>query len=89
MKLARWWADGKEAYGLIVGDMAHQVSDDFQARFPDLHDVLAAEALTALHQDAMARPPLALADITWRLPIRPAARMICVGINYPKRYPLD
>ena len=45
MKLARWQTDVGKRYGLIVGDMAHPASDEFRARFPDLHDVLAADSL--------------------------------------------
>ncbi|WP_127559743.1 fumarylacetoacetate hydrolase family protein [Nioella ostreopsis] len=89
MKLARWQQDGVEAYGLIDGGNAHPVSNGFRMRFPDLHDVLAAAALSDLRADALAQPPVPVSGITWRLPIHPAARVICVGINYPKRYPLD
>ena len=89
MKLARWQQDGVEAYGLIAGAKAHSVSDVFRAQFPDLHDVLAAGALAGLRADAMAMPAVPVEDISWRLPIHRAARMICVGLNYPKRYPLD
>jgi 2-keto-4-pentenoate hydratase/2-oxohepta-3-ene-1,7-dioic acid hydratase in catechol pathway len=89
MKLARWQHDGAKRFGLIAGDMAYPVSDGFRARCPDLHDALAAAALTDLRVNAMTQPPVPLADIVWRLPIHRAARVICVGINYPKRYPLD
>lgn len=89
MKLARWTHDGTETYGLIAGDSAHAASPTFRARCPDLHDVLAADALPALEADALAGAPVPLAEVAWRLPIHPAARVFCVGINYPKRYPLD
>lgn len=89
MKLARWRANGEDAYGLIDGVMAYPASDPFRARFPDLVDVLAAGAISDLRADAMASQPVPCDDITWRLPIHRGARMICVGINYPKRYPLD
>ncbi|MGI3184785.1 fumarylacetoacetate hydrolase family protein [Nioella aestuarii] len=89
MKLARWRADGEDAYGLIEGDMAYSVSDLFRARFHDLKDVLAADAISDLRADAMTSQPVPCDDITWRLPIQRGARVICVGINYPKRYPLD
>jgi len=89
MKLARWQQGGNDTYGVIAGDEAHAVSAGFRAQFADLHEVLEAGALEALHADAMAVPPVPVSDITWRLPIHRAARMICVGINYPKRYPLD
>lgn len=89
MKLARWQQGGTKSYGVIAGDKAYAVSDGFRARFPDLADVLAAAALPDLRADAMAQPPVCLTDITWQLPIHGAARVICVGINYPKRYPLD
>lgn len=89
MKLARWTHDGLETYGVIAGDSAHSASPAFIARYPDLVDVLAAGALPALHDDAMTQPPVPLDAITWRLPIHPAARVVCVGINYPKRDPLD
>jgi len=89
MRLARWIHEGLETYGVIAGESAHPASPAFIARFPDLADVLAADALPALRNDAMTQPPVPLDAITWRLPIHPAARVFCVGINYPKRYPLD
>jgi 2-keto-4-pentenoate hydratase/2-oxohepta-3-ene-1,7-dioic acid hydratase in catechol pathway len=89
MKLARWSHEGTGTYGVISGDAAHGASPAFRAQFPDLHDVLAAGALPALKADALAAAAVPVADIAWRLPIHPAARVFCVGINYPKRYPLD
>lgn len=89
MKLARWQRDGVKTYGLVVGDNAYPVSTSFLDRFADLHQVIAAEGLSDLAVDSMANAPVSLDKIEWRLPIHRGARMICVGINYPKRYPLD
>jgi len=87
MKLARWTHEGRDAYGVIEGGRAYGVSAGFAARHPDLADAL--DDVAALCTDAMSGAGVAVDGIDWRLPVAPTARIICVGINYPKRYPLD
>ncbi|MCV2874542.1 fumarylacetoacetate hydrolase family protein [Defluviimonas sp. WL0050] len=89
MKIASFVFEGEIRYGLVEGDRLHPVSVGFQTRFPSLRAALAAERLGDLAADARHQASLPLDTVTFLPPVPDAARVICVGINYPKRYPLD
>ena len=90
MKIASFDRAGVIAYGVVIDDGIVSVSADFRARLPTLRDVLTADALSLLETDVAGRSPdLSTSDIRFALPLHNAGRVICVGINYPKRYPLD
>lgn len=76
-------------YGLVEGDALRLASDDFVRRFPTLRSVLAGDAVQELGADvARHGTPRTLAGLALLPPIPDAARFICIGLNYPKRYPL-
>jgi 2-keto-4-pentenoate hydratase/2-oxohepta-3-ene-1,7-dioic acid hydratase in catechol pathway len=89
MKIASFLFEGEPRYGLVEGDSLFPVSADFQARFPSLRAVLAAGRLENLAADASQQDALSFDAVTFLPPVPAPARVICVGINYPKRYPLD
>jgi 2-keto-4-pentenoate hydratase/2-oxohepta-3-ene-1,7-dioic acid hydratase in catechol pathway len=85
MKLASFIVDGRETYGAVVGETVAPVTDAFAARHPDLRAALAAVALGALDLGA----PLPLASVTFLPPIPAPSKIVCVGLNYRKPYPVD
>ncbi len=89
MKLASFLRDGVAGYGLVNGDRLFPVSDTFRQRFPGLKQVIAAQALSELAVDCAKSTGEPISAFALQPPIPDPARVICVGINYPKRYPLD
>ncbi|MDI3338770.1 fumarylacetoacetate hydrolase family protein [Defluviimonas aestuarii] len=89
MKIASFLFEDEPQYGLVDGDRLHPVSGNFRQRFPSLRAVLAAGRLDELSADARRQKALSFEAVTFLPPLPDAARVICVGINYPKRYPLD
>lgn len=89
MKIASFLSEDETRYGLVEGDSLHPVSAGFQLRRPSLRAVLAAGELEDLAADARQQGALSTEAVTFLPPVPDAARVICVGINYPKRYPLD
>lgn len=93
MKIASFYrsddpADGI-AFGVVSGDGLVEVSAGFAARHPSIRHVLAAEALAALAADVADREAdHALTDLRYAPPLWNAERIQCVGVNYPKKYPL-
>jgi 2-keto-4-pentenoate hydratase/2-oxohepta-3-ene-1,7-dioic acid hydratase in catechol pathway len=90
MKIASFKNADTVNYGVVSGDEIVTVSIEFQLGYPTLRHVLEGDALQALAEDTNNRPPDQLIDDLQLVPpIYNAQRIICVGINYEKRYPLD
>ena len=90
MKIASFKHKGAISYGVVRDNELVSASDKFRSLYPSLRHVLEADALTALADDTNARKPdHSIDDLQMALPVGNAQRIICVGINYPKRYPLD
>lgn len=91
MKIARFMVQGRTGYGVVI-DKAGIVepSDGFLARHPDIRSVLAADATPALARDLAGRPAgLTLDEVKLLPPLAPENKVICVGINFRKKYPLE
>ena len=91
MKIARFTHAGRTGYGVVVDeDNLVEPSPEFVSRHPDIRSVLAAEATAALAHDVAARTAtLKLAEVQLLPPLAPENKVICVGINYRKKYPLE
>ncbi len=90
MKIASFRHDRITRYGVVTTDGIITVSDDFRNRYPSLRDVLDDDALDKLAQDTQDRDTDVPLDEAQLLPpITNPRRIFCVGINYPKKYPLD
>ena len=77
-------------YGVVLGDVIIPASITFTEQYPSLRDVLAADQINGLAQDIQQQSyTLPLSQIAFVPPVYNPQRIICVGINYPKRYPLD
>lgn len=89
MKLASALIDGRQAYGLIDGTDLVLPDSAFVARYPSLRAVLAAGETDSLALACAGGRSHPLDTVTLLPPIPDPARVICVGINYAKKYPLD
>ena len=87
MKLSSCIFNGEPTYGLIKDAGFHQVLPRFALRFPKLRDVLEANAISELAANS-AEDIVALNDIVFLPPIPNPRKIICVGLNYKKPYPV-
>lgn len=83
MKLASYKADGKESFGVVVGDGVVSLNDKMGGKYAGLKELIAAgafdEAAKALQGAA---PDHDLSSIEF-LPVIPnPGKIICIGINY-------
>ncbi len=88
MKLVSFTHAGKASYGTTDGTLIHPASAALRQTYRDLRAVLAGDALDALENGTDAGT-LELADITLLPPIPNPAKIVCVGLNYRKPYPVD
>jgi 2-keto-4-pentenoate hydratase/2-oxohepta-3-ene-1,7-dioic acid hydratase in catechol pathway len=90
MKIASFKIADTISYGVVKDNDVVGVSVEFQLRYPTLRQVLEADATRALAEDTDNRPAdYSLDNLQLVPPVFNAQRIICVGINYAKRYPLD
>ena len=65
------------------------VADEFAAHYPSIRAVLEADALADLADWADGRhATLNLSDVRFLPPLHDAEKVICIGVNYPKRHPV-
>ena len=85
-RIATFAVDGSARYGCVTDRGVIDLSARWSKEFPTLREVIAADALTRLAEDA-ARLPAdhALETVTWLPPIPAPEKIICIGVNYPDR----
>ena len=88
MKLVSYLCKGLACYGITDGTLIRPASAAFRQTYPDLRAVLADDALGQLESGTEA-DTLDLSDVTLLPPIPNPAKIICVGLNYRKPYPVD
>jgi len=90
MKIASFKNADTLSYGVLRDDKIVTVSIEFALRYPTLRQVLEEDALTALAEETDNRPAdLPIDQLQLVPPVFNSPRIICVGINYAKRYPLE
>jgi len=91
MKIARFTSQGRTGYGVVLNDDSIvEPSGDFLSRHPDIRSLLAADATQALAKDVSGRPAsFKLAAVQLLPPLAPENKVICVGINFRKKYPIE
>jgi len=83
MKLASYIANGKPAFGAVVGDGVATLNDRLGGRYGTLRDAIAAGAIDEMRRAAQgAKPDLPLAGLRWLPTIPNPEKIMCVGINY-------
>jgi 2-keto-4-pentenoate hydratase/2-oxohepta-3-ene-1,7-dioic acid hydratase in catechol pathway len=81
MKLASYVADGKDCFGVVIGDGV--VTMNGKVGYASLRDALAAGGLDAIRQAAEnARPDRKIADLRFLPAIPNPEKILCAGINY-------
>ncbi len=85
-RIATFAVNGSTRYGAVTDRGIVDLSARFGKDFPTLREVLAADALTRLAEDAARyQADHALDSIIWLPPIPAPEKIICVGVNYPDR----
>lgn len=87
MKIASFLLNGRQTYGMVSSGGVHPVLPEFAAHFADLRAVLTAQALLDL-ADACANPALDPAAMQFLPPIPAPSKILCIGLNYRKPYPV-
>ncbi len=90
MKIAQFNTRARTGYGVVSGNSIIEPTEGFSSRYETLQAVLADDALHALAKDVDGRPAsISLDDVQLLPPLGPANKVICVGINYRKKYPVE
>jgi 2-keto-4-pentenoate hydratase/2-oxohepta-3-ene-1,7-dioic acid hydratase in catechol pathway len=83
MKLASYLADGKPAFGVVIGDGVVTMNERLKGRHATLREALAGGALDEIRAAAQgAKPDRKLADLRFLPAIPNPEKILCVGINY-------
>jgi 2-keto-4-pentenoate hydratase/2-oxohepta-3-ene-1,7-dioic acid hydratase in catechol pathway len=86
---AHWGVVGEGADGPAENARAIPAQGDIAAKYPSIRAVLEAHALDEVREWAQGREAsVALSDVTFLPPLHDAEKVICIGVNYAKRYPL-
>ena len=87
MKLASFLRSGEATYGVLGPSGPHPIAPDFKATYADLASVIAAGVAGELPANC-APAPIEAQHIRWLPPIPDPAKIICVGMNFKKIYPV-
>ncbi len=87
MRIASFLLEGCESYGLVEGETLRPVAPDFSDAYPSLRALLAAGKLAELPAHCLAEA-LPLASLTLLPPIPAPSKILCIGLNYKKPYPV-
>ena len=87
MKLVSFLWSGGATYGILSPSGPHPVTPDFKAAYADLVSVIAAGAAGELPANC-GPDPIEAHHVRWLPPIPDPAKIICVGMNFPKIYPV-
>ncbi len=81
MKLVSFIANGKSAFGALIGDGIVELGR--KSGFNTLREAIAAGALDGFKRIVQeAAPDFKLSDVTLQTPIPDAEKVICIGVNY-------
>ncbi|MBO6884097.1 MAG: fumarylacetoacetate hydrolase family protein [Marivita sp.] len=90
MNIGSFLHRGQKLYGVFKDETVTTASDALRAIYPTLRDLLEADHnCDALKNAGNLAASLPVADIVFQTPIPNAHKIICVGMNYPKPYPVD
>jgi 2-keto-4-pentenoate hydratase/2-oxohepta-3-ene-1,7-dioic acid hydratase in catechol pathway len=83
MKLATFSVNGKESFGIVIGDGIVDLAK--RTKYASLFDALRAGALGELAKFAGEKPDVALGSVTLLPPVRTPEKILCVGVNFANR----
>jgi 2-keto-4-pentenoate hydratase/2-oxohepta-3-ene-1,7-dioic acid hydratase in catechol pathway len=85
-RLATYSVKGTTGYGAVLDGGIVDLSARHARDYPTLREVIAADMLTRLAEEAAGRAPdHAIGDIVWLPPVPAPEKIICIGVNYPDR----
>lgn len=87
MRVASFLREGGEGYGLVEGEAVRPVAPEFARAYPSLRALLAAGKPAELPEHCLPQA-LPLASLTLLPPIPAPSKILCVGLNYKKPYPV-
>lgn len=87
MKLISFLLSGEATYGILSPSGPHPVASNFKAAYADLASVIAAGVTEELAANCTPGP-IKARHIRWLPPIPDPAKIICVGMNFKKIYPV-
>ena len=86
MKIASFEKDGVASYGVVTDDGIIDLGARLGSKFPQLIDILFADALDQIELAVKNQEPDFLTDeVTFRIPIPTPEKIICIGVNYGNR----
>lgn len=86
---AAWGVVGEGADGPAEKASAIPVDGDFARKYPSIRAVLEAKAFGEVADWAKGRDAtLPLSEVRFLPPLHDAEKVICIGVNYPKRHPV-
>ena len=90
MKLATIRHRDQTLYGQVSGDWFYPAEAALKTRYTTLKDLITDGALTQLAaQQTRQEDGINLAHVSYLPPIPDPGKIICVGLNYRKPYPVD
>jgi 2-keto-4-pentenoate hydratase/2-oxohepta-3-ene-1,7-dioic acid hydratase in catechol pathway len=89
MNIGSFLHNGRALYGVFNGDTLAAACPALLGQYPTLRDLLDAEKSASLKDVANLSAAIPIAEITFQPPIPNPRKIICVGMNYPKPYPVD
>lgn len=89
MNIGSFLHRGQALYGVFSGDAVAPASPALMAEFPTLRDLLDAGQSARLSKPTNLSAPVPCAEITFQTPIPNPRKIICVGMNYAKPYPVE
>jgi len=86
MKLVSYFHEGRERFGAVAGDGLVELTGRLGLGINSVRTLLAAGALERARAIvAGSRADVALADVTFRIPVPDPEKILCVGVNYGNR----
>jgi len=89
MNIGSFLYQGQAFYGVFHGDTVAPANTSLITQYPTLRDLLDAEKYLALRDSANLSSTILISEIIFQPPIPNPRKIICVGMNYPKPYPID
>lgn len=87
MRLASFFINGRQSYGMVTSGSVFEVTERFSATFPDLQSVLTVGRLSDIAKNCTSQA-IDPSDFVLLPPIPAPSKIICVGLNYRKPYPV-
>ena len=86
MKIASFEKNSVASYGVVIDDGIIDLGARLGSKFPQLIDILFADALDQIELAAKNQEPDFLTDeVTFRIPFPTPEKIICIGVNYGNR----